>query len=336
MIDLFQDKSEDDGSTHIIGINKGGGTKTTTTVNLGTMLKLAGCRVLVVDCAPESHTTYTFGYLPHQVHHPLYDLLTGTCTLQEAIVSTYYNPLKRVFFHPEDRVDPDIPDSPLVLQEIGDQVIVGPDLIPLKLDAMADEKIRGRKARDFLLAMALQAARKIYDYILFDTNPDLLNILTTNALFAADWACIPFVPDQLTAFGFVNMRNAIVEAQQLGNTRLQIAGVLMAKVTDLTVHRDLLRQFREILAQQGIHAFAAEITDRPHKFLNASNRRSVIVLDDPLGVPAFEYWSFLSEYITVVGGPGQAKVAHLLQSLQDAKQKKDEARQQEKRQRQRK
>ena len=323
MKELFQQANEDvgNGKIHVVGINKGGAAKTTTAVNMGVMLSLLGCRTLVIDCAPEAHTTYSYGYLPDQVHRSLYELLSGECSLKDIIVPTYYNPLTRSFFHPGDRIDPANPASETILHSLGEQVIQGPDLIPLKLNPVGDETIRGKQLRELLLTFALRQARKIYSDIICDTNPDLLNLLTANAIYAADFACIPFIPEQLTAIGFKNMRDAITQVQKTVNPKLQIAGVLMAKVKPMKVHRDILDPMRAILEQQGIHYFRTEISDDPHKFLSAANRRSVIVLDDPLCDPAFEYWSFLAEYVAITAGPAQAIIGQTVHGLEVQRQR---------------
>src|SRR5262249_4748723 len=96
-------------------VNKGGGTKTTTVINKATIQALSGVSTLVVDCAPEAHTTYSFGYWPHQVKFTVYDLLLGKCTLRECIVQTYYSSQNRSFFCPTERVQEDDPTSPTLL-----------------------------------------------------------------------------------------------------------------------------------------------------------------------------------------------------------------------------
>jgi chromosome partitioning protein len=316
------------GSVHLIGINKGGGTKTTTAVNMGVMLNLLGCSTLMVDAAPEAHTTYSFGYLPDQIGYSLYDLLAKKCSLEDVVVPTYYDLESRTFFCPTEKVDPSDPHSLTLLQANGqnNRVIRGPDLIPLKLSDEGDEIIRGKPLKELLLRKALIPARKRYDYIMCDSNPDLLNILTKNGVYAADWVCIPFVPEQLTAVGFGNIYNAIQQAQEEGNPHLKIAGVVLNKVRDLNVHKDVIDPFREITALQDIRIFETIIRDNPKRFLEAANRRSVVVLNDHLSESAFEYWGFLAEYLDVVGGPGKQLIKQTLQHLLKERQQTEDER----------
>jgi cellulose biosynthesis protein BcsQ len=332
---MAMDREDAYGSVHLIGINKGGGTKTTTTVNMGVMLNLLGCSTLMVDAAPEAHTTYSFGYLPEHIHYSLYDLLAKKCSLDDVVVPTYYDLASRTFFCPTEKVEPDDPHSATLLEAYSQQnrVIRGPDLIPLKLSDDGDEMIRGKPLKELLLRKALLPARKKYDYILCDSNPDLLNILTKNAIYAADWVCIPFVPEHLTAVGFGNISNAIAQAQEDGNTDLKIAGVVLNKVRDLNVHRDVIDPFREIAAQRGIRLFETIIRDNPKRFLEAANRRSVVVLNDHLSDSSFEYWGFLTEYLSIVGGPGQQLIEKTLQSLLDERQQVEEEREKKRKER---
>src|SRR6266849_5521358 len=86
---------------------KGGMTKTTTTVNIATMLTLLGCKVLVVDCAPEAHTTFTFGYSPGSIRSTLFDVLEGSVLLKHAVLPTYCNPQTHAFFDPQEQSNPE-------------------------------------------------------------------------------------------------------------------------------------------------------------------------------------------------------------------------------------
>lgn len=316
-----QRATDREGKVTVLAINKGGATKTTTAANMAVMLTLLGCRTLVVDCAPEAHLTYTLGYTPGSLTFTLYDVLAGRCSLKDAIVPTSYDPNTRAFVGPTDYVNPNDPASKTLLETLNEEIIHGPDLLPLDmLHSTVDEDLR--KARRFLkellLRNALQPARRVYDYIICDTNPDLTNLLTVNAIFAADDICVPFIPEQLTVVGLKNLLNAIEEAQEVVrdvvHSDLHIAGILIAKVRDISAHRDVLEALRPLLVAQGIRCFRSAIKDSP-KFLTAANRRSVVVLSDPLGEHSLAYWNFLVEYLQVIGGPGQEVVQATVQAL---------------------
>jgi chromosome partitioning protein len=294
---------------------KGGMTKTTTTVNLATMLTLLGCKVLVVDCAPEAHTTFTFGYTPRSLRLTLSDALEGNTSLKQVVLPTYCNPQTHAFFDPGERSDPVDPTSKTLLEELGKGVINGPDLVPLNnLASSSDLAIRRKMMWATLLKNLLEPARRVYDYIVIDTNPSL-GVWTINALCAADYVLIPMVPEQLAVLGIADLLASIREAQSEANRSLKIAGVLFTKVKNLLAHRDIMIPLREQLASLNIKCFRTEIKENTI-FLNAANKRSVVVIDDPIGDHALAYWHVLDELLSMIDGPGTAKIGPTVRSLE--------------------
>src|SRR5712691_6022324 len=161
---------------------KGGMTKTTTTVNIATMLTLLGYKVLVVDCAPEAHTTFTFGYSPGSMRSTLFDVLEGSAPLRTVVLPTYCNPQTHAFFDPQERSNPDDPASKTLLEDLGEAVISGPDLVPLNnLASSSDMALRRKMMWATLLKNVLEPARRVYDYIVIDTNPSL-GVWTVNEI----------------------------------------------------------------------------------------------------------------------------------------------------------
>lgn len=300
---------------------KGGMTKTTTTVNIATMLTLLGCKVLVVDCAPEAHTTFTFGYDPGSIHSTLFDVLEGTIPLKNAVLPTYCNPHTRAFFNPQKRLNSDDLSSKTLLEELGKDIINGPDLIPLNnLASSSDIVLRRRMMWATLLKNVLESACRVYDYIVIDTNPSL-GVWTVNALCAADYVLIPMVPEQLAVLGIADLLASIREAQAEANRSLQIAGVLFTKVKNLLAHRDIMVPLREQLSGElHINCFQTEIKENT-TFLNAANKRSVVVIDDPLSDHAMAYWQVLAELLAAIGGLGKISIAATVRGLEGERQR---------------
>ena len=300
---------------------KGGMTKTTTTVNIATMLTLLGCKVLVVDCAPEAHTTFTFGYDPGSIHSTLFDVLEGTIPLKNAVLPTYCNPHTRAFFNPQKRLNSDDLSSKTLLEELGKDIINGPDLVPLNnLASSSDIVLRRRMMWATLLKNVLESACRVYDYIVIDTNPSL-GVWTVNALCAADYVLIPMVPEQLAVLGIADLLASIREAQAEANRSLQIAGVLFTKVKNLLAHRDIMVPLREQLSGElHINCFQTEIKENT-TFLNAANKRSVVVIDDPLSDHAMAYWQVLAELLAAIGGPGKTTIAATIRGLEGERQR---------------
>jgi chromosome partitioning protein len=300
---------------------KGGMTKTTTTVNLATMLTLLGCKVLVVDCAPEAHTTFTFGYNPGNLRSTLFDVLEGSIPLKNAVLPTYCNSRTHAFFDPQEQLNANDPASKTLLEELGEGVINGPDLVPLNnLASSSDIALRRRMMWATLLKNVLEPARRIYDYIVIDTNPSL-GVWTVNALCAADYVLIPMVPEQLAVLGIADLLASIREAQAEANRSLKIAGVLFTKVKNLLAHRDIMVPLREQLSGElHIPCFQTEIRENT-AFLNAANRRSVVVIDDPLGDHAMAYWQVVTELLVMIGGPGKTAIAATVRGLEAERQR---------------
>jgi chromosome partitioning protein len=288
---------------------KGGVTKTTSTANLGMMLALAGLKVLVVDCDPQGHLTYTLGYTPDILEGTIYDALRERIPLQQAIRRTVFNVSTRKFL---DLTDPSVKS---VLETSSTQVIAGPDLAPLNIaSSTAEAELRENSTWGLLLRLALRAARQYYDYILLDTNPSL-GVLTVNALNAADDVCIPLVPEMLAVQGLKYLLGAIQESRKIANPELRIAGVVFTRVQNLRPHKEIVNGLRTSLQQQyQIHSFQTEIKQSVN-FLNAANHRSVVAVDDPLGDQAFAYWSLLEEIVACTGGHGREQIQRVRTSL---------------------
>jgi chromosome partitioning protein len=300
---------------------KGGMTKTTTTVNIATMLTLLGCKVLVVDCAPEAHTTFTFGYSPGSLRSTLFEVLEGSVPLKNVVLPTYCNPNTHAFFDPQERSAPGDSTSTTLLEELGEGVIHGPDLVPLNnLASSSDIALRRKMMWATLLKNTLEPARRVYDYIIIDTNPSL-GVWTVNALCAADYVLIPMVPEQLAVLGIADLLASIREAQAEANRSLKIAGVLFTKVKNLLAHRDIMVPLREQLsADLHINCFQIEIKENT-AFLNAANKRSVVVIDDPLGDHALAYWHVLVELLTLIDGSGKSSIAATVRGLEAERQR---------------
>jgi len=296
---------------------KGGVTKTTSTANLAMMLKFAGLRVLVVDCDPQGHLTYTFGYTPDLLQGTLYDVLKDVAHLNKVLRPTLFDPGTGTFFDPTDEIVP------------RDQAIAGPDLLPINIVASgADGELQSNPTWGTLLRRKLRPLRHLYDYILVDTNPSL-GKLTVNAFGAADFVCIPLTPEVLPTQGLVNLAKSIEEARLTEtNLDLQIAGILFTRVrNNYKAHQGIMEFVRQELAPQlHVHCFATEIRESA-AFLNAASTRSVVVVSEPESDHAITYWQFLVELVQRVQGPGQEVVEQTYQKLFRGKQLRERLKQ---------
>ena len=173
---------------------KGGVGKTTTNVNLSTCLAQAGKNVLVVDLDPQGNTTSGFGLDKYRVEKSIYHLLLGGAYLEEVAVNIEH--------------------------------IKGLQLLPSNIDLSGAEiELLDMPNRESILRNVFNHAKFLYDYILVDCPPSL-NILTLNALCAADTVLVPIQCEYYALEGLTQLMHTIKLVQKKMNPRLAIEGVV--------------------------------------------------------------------------------------------------------------
>ncbi len=181
---------------------KGGVGKTTTAVNLGACLAIAGKRTLLVDLDPQGSATVSSGAERTRLTKTIYDVLVDGMPAEEAILATQV-----------ERCD--LLPSNLELAKA-----------ELRLAQSADPETRLRKLRETLGIR--------YDAIVFDCPPSL-GILTSNALVSSDNVLIPVQCEYLALEGL----NALVKSIELIrsglNPSLKIGGIVLT-MTDFRSH----------------------------------------------------------------------------------------------------
>ena len=172
---------------------KGGVGKTTTTVNLAASLAEIGKRVLVVDCDPQGNATSGLGVDKHGLARSMYTLLTGGSYLEQTCVRT--------------KVD-------------------GLWLVPANIDlAGAEVELIDRDGREFVLKRVLHNYNNIYDFILIDCPPSL-NILTINALVAANTVLVPIQCEYYALEGLTQLLYTIDLVKKSLNPFLELEGAV--------------------------------------------------------------------------------------------------------------
>jgi chromosome partitioning protein len=189
--------------TLAIANQKGGVGKTTTAINLGTALAAIGERVLVIDLDPQGNASTGLGVPPEARTRTSYDAVMGTVSLQDAAVQTA---IPGLFVVPANQ-----------------------DLVGLESD-LSGEASRAYKLRDAVAALSAQAQAKPTDqairYVLIDCPPSL-NILTLNALAAADAVLVPVQCEFFALEGISQLKDSIDQIRATLNPTLEIQGVVL-------------------------------------------------------------------------------------------------------------
>lgn len=171
---------------------KGGVGKTTTAVNLTAALTALGRKVLLCDFDPQANGTSGMGVEKKQVKHSSYDILISETKAQDCIVHTEFG-----------------------------------DVLPstASLAGAAIELIDVPK-REHTLKRALEAVKDQYDYIFIDSPPSL-ELLTLNALCAADSILIPVQCEYFALEGLSDLMTTLRAVKRKLNPKLEIFGVLL-------------------------------------------------------------------------------------------------------------
>jgi chromosome partitioning protein len=179
---------------------KGGVGKTTTAINLATALAAIGERVLIVDLDPQGNASTGLGISRVDRDVSSYDLLMGDAKVASAAVMT------------------SVPNVAIVPSTL--------DLLGVEL-TIAQQADRAFRLRDAFRAMSdLTINGQAVSYVLIDCPPSL-NLLTINALVAADAVLVPLQCEFFALEGLSQLLQTIEQIRSTLNPRLSIQGVVM-------------------------------------------------------------------------------------------------------------
>ena len=179
--------------TIAVANQKGGVGKTTTTINLSAALAEQGKKVLLVDLDPQGNATSGVGVDKRDLENTVYELFVGKTTLEECLLETDFLNLSVI---------------PANINLSGAEI----DLIDME-------------NREYYLKDILQQIKDDYDFILIDCPPSL-NMLTVNAMTAADTVLVPIQCEYYALEGLSQLIHTINLVKKRLNPQLQLEGVV--------------------------------------------------------------------------------------------------------------
>ncbi len=254
-----------------IANQKGGVGKTTTTINLGAALAERGKRVLLIDLDPQGNTSTGLGVASQERVVTSYDLLLGEATRDPIGIAT------------------------------GDSRMW---LVPANTDlASADIELHAHEKRSFLLHDALRGATSVavgFDYVLIDCPPSL-NLLTVNAMVAADAVLVPLQAEFFALEGLSQLMMTIREVRAKANPGLRIEGIVLT-MADM---RNRLSQNVEADVRQTLGPLVFQaVVPRNVRISEAPSFARTILDYDPLSKGSQAYRALADELLLRHDGGG--------------------------------
>lgn len=208
---------------------KGGVGKTTTVINLSAAIAEMGRKVLIIDIDPQGNTSSGFGVDKNDKEDTIYELILEYCSINEAIIKN-------------------------VVEHI--------DLIPSNVNlAGAEIELIGKPRKESILRKELDFIRDDYDYIMIDCPPSL-NVLTVNAMVAADTVLVPIQCEFYALEGLSQLIHTINLVRERLNNNLDIEGIVFT-----------MYDSRTNLSQQVVENVKAHVTQRIYETVIPRNVR---------------------------------------------------------------
>ncbi|WP_054739424.1 ParA family protein [Cellulosilyticum ruminicola] len=180
---------------------KGGVGKTTTVVNLSAALAEEDYKVLIIDIDPQGNATSGCGILKNQVNSTVYDILVNNINIKEAIQQSEHEPISIV---------------------ASNMNLAGTEV-----------ELVNTKQREFILKKQIDMIKDEYDYIFIDCPP-AVNILTVNALTAADSVLIPMQCEYYALEGLSQLVQTVGLVKKNINPKLVLEGILFTMFDNRT------------------------------------------------------------------------------------------------------
>jgi chromosome partitioning protein len=259
-----------------IANQKGGVGKTTTAINLSASLAALRKKVLLVDCDPQANSTGGLGFAKNPARRSIYHGLMLNAPLDILIVTSGVDGL---FLIPSDK-----------------------NLVGATIELVEHEN------REHRLAAKLATVRDRFDFIILDCPP-ALDLLTLNALVAADSVIVPMQCEYFALEGVSELLDTLARIRRAHNLTLAIEGILLTMFDDRT---NLSNQVRQDLKNHfGDQVFSAVIP-RNIRLAEAPSYGKPVIQYDRHCKGAESYLELAKEVIDHVqkGAGAGAQLAH--------------------------
>ena len=252
---------------------KGGVGKTTTTVNLGTLLAKKGKKVLLIDADPQGNATSGLG-VDKDVEYSTYDILVGDTEIVEALEDTIIKNLK---------------------------------ICPSNMNlAGAEVELVSMMSREQRLKEKLDVVKDSFDYILIDCPPSL-GLITLNSFTASDSVLIPVQCEYFALEGLGQLINTINLVKKHLNKSIYIEGALL---TMYDIRTNLSNQVVKEVKKYFDNKVYKTVIPRNVRLSEAPSYGMPITEYDPKTKGAKSYTKFAKEFLKI--NEEEKKAKHML------------------------